>query len=238
MEAASTLTTVLFVALVIVMAIVAVRAVLRTYGSGADGVARAAAIVAAYVAIPAFLARAGALDRYDPLPAPALLLVAALTVVTAILALSRFGTRVVTTIGIAWLVGFQAFRIVVEWLLHRLYLEGVVPVQMTWSGRNFDVVSGATALLLGVWLAMSGRRSRGVLLAWNLLGLALLVNIVAIAVLSTPVSFRRFTADPPNLLPNTFPFVWLPSVLVQLGLFGHLALFRRLLRPGQGEAIR
>ncbi len=60
------------------------------------------------------------------------------------------------------------------------------------------------------------------------MGLALLVNIVAIADLATPVPFRVFTEGPPNLLPGTFPYVWLPTVLVQLALVGHLLLFRRL----------
>jgi len=33
---------------------------------------------------------------------------------------------------------------------------------------------------------------------------------------------------PPNTLPSAFPFVWLPTFLVQLALAGHLILFRRL----------
>lgn len=235
MDAASALTTALFTILVAVMAILTVRTILRSLGR--SGPAVATAIVAAYLVIPAILARAGALDRYDPMPAPGLALIFVLAIATVVLALSRVGGRVAASIGIAALVGYQAFRIVVEWLLHRLYVEGVVPVQMTWSGRNFDVISGITALVLGLWLARTNRRPRGVLLAWNVLGLALLVNIVAVAVFSAPVPFRRFTEGPPNLLPSTFPFIWLPTFLVQLALFGHLALFRVLLRSDQGDRI-
>jgi hypothetical protein len=65
-------------------------------------------------------------------------------------------------------------------------------------------------------------------LAWNILGLALLANIVTIAILSTPVPFRRFIDGPPNLLPSEVPYVWLPSFLVQLALAGHVLVFRRL----------
>ena len=235
MESASALTTALFTILVAVMAVLTVRTILRSLGR--SGPAVAAAIVAAYLVIPAILARAGALDRYDRMPAPGLALILVLAIATVVLALSRVGGRVAASVGIAALVGYQAFRIVVEWLLHRLYAEGVVPVQMTWSGRNFDVISGITALVLGLWLVRSNRRPRGVLLAWNLLGLALLANIVTVAVLSAPVPFRRFTEGPPNLLPSAFPFIWLPTFLVQLALFGHLALFRALLRPDQGDRI-
>jgi hypothetical protein len=67
-----------------------------------------------------------------------------------------------------------------------------------------------------------------VLLVWNLLALALLANIVVVAVLSTPVPFRSFPDGPANLLPSTFPFVWLPTCLVQAALVGHLLIMRAL----------
>jgi hypothetical protein len=57
-----------------------------------------------------------------------------------------------------------------------------------------------------------------------------LVTIVTIAVLSTPVPFRAFINDPPNLLPSTFPYIWLPTFLVQAALFGHLMIFRAIRR--------
>jgi hypothetical protein len=70
----------------------------------------------------------------------------------------------------------------------------------------------------------------GVLTLGTVVGLALLVNIVTIAVVSTPAPFRYFMSDPPNLLPSTFPYVWLPSFLVQAALFGHLLVFRAISR--------
>jgi hypothetical protein len=70
--------------------------------------------------------------------------------------------------------------------------------------------------------------SRGVLFGWNLIGFVLLGNIVVIAVLSTPVPFRQFTEGPPNLLPSTFPYVWLPSFLVQVALGSHPLVFRQV----------
>ena len=184
-------------------------------------------VVVGWLAIPGGLARAHLIDRYDPLPAPALIVVAVLTLATTALAFSSVGKRFAEGLPLAALVGFQVFRVPVEWTLHRLYLDGVVPEQMTYSGRNFDIVSGATACLLALWLA-SGRRSSPLVLAWNILGLTLLINIVTIAVLSTPVSFRQFTETAPHQLPSTFPFVWLPTFLVQAALFGHLVVFRAL----------
>ena len=232
MPTATTLTTALFSLLVLVMVIVT-AAGLRRAGLGAGTVA---GILILYLVVPAILAKSGALNRYSPLPAPALLLLLALSITTVVVVSSRIGAKVSLALPIAWIVLFQSFRIGVEFLLHRLYLEGAVPVQMTYSGRNFDIISGLIGLGLGLWL-LSGRSApRPVLLALNLLGLGLLLNIVIVAVLSTPVPFRVFTEGPPNLLPSTFPFIWLPSFLVQLALASHLLIFRKL-RQTAGDSL-
>jgi hypothetical protein len=106
---------------------------------------------------------------------------------------------------------------------------------MTYSGRNFDILTGATAAALALWL-LAGRQGRLLVIAWNIAGLALLANIVAIALLSTPVPFRYFTSGPANLLPSTFPYVWLPTFLVQAALFGHVLVFRALRRAQPAAA--
>lgn len=187
-----------------------------------------ALIVIGWLVIPAALALRGALDRYTPLPAPALMLIAIVSVATVALMLSSVGAAL-SEISLVWLVGFQSFRIPVEWWLHRLYVEGVAPIQMTYAGRNFDMVTGITALLLGVWLAI-GQPPRVVVRLWNIMGLALLGNIVAIAVLSTPTPFRVFDNEPANTLPSMFPHVWLPTFLVQAALAGHILVIRVLTR--------
>jgi hypothetical protein len=184
-------------------------------------------VLVVWLAIPGVLASRGLLDRYSPLPAPALVLIVVIAVGTVVLAFSPFGARLAASIPLAAIVGYQVFRVPVEWVLHRLYTEGVVPVQMTYAGRNFDIVTGILAAALALWLR-TGRRSPRLAAAWNILGLALLTNIVTIAVLSTPVPFRHFMNEPANLLPSTFPYIWLPTFLVQAALFGHLLVFRAL----------
>jgi len=216
---------VLFCLVVLVVAL-AVAVGLRRAGAG---VRPLLAILFAYIAIPGHLARTGALDAWDATPPPGLLLIAGLSVLTALIVFSAVGTRIVDGVPLAAIVLLQSFRLVVEWLLNRLYLEGSVPVQMTWSGRNLDVLSGITGLLLGLALLRGVRVPRAVVLGWNILGLTLLANIVAVAVLATP-ALHLFAGGPPNLLPSTFPWVWLPSFLVQVALGSHLLVFRRLRR--------
>jgi len=231
---ASDLTTRLFLALAIVMIGLWGFASDRAT-RGADGRPRGgrawllyAAGAAVWFLVPLLAARDGNLDRWTT-PPPSMVLIALVTVFTIALALSPVGARLAEIAPLSWLVGFQAFRIAVELLLHRLYVEGVIPVQMTYAGRNFDIVSGVGAVVVAIVLA-SGRRSRGLVLGWNVIGLLLLANIVTIAVLSTPTAFRAFMNEPANRLPGVPPFVLLPTLLVQAALFGHLLVFRSLAR--------
>jgi hypothetical protein len=220
-----------FVFVVLVVAVLWIRAVIGTRsrppGSLSPRVGQALGVLVVTLVIPAVLTQAGLLRRYDQLPAPALVMIALITVFTMVIAFSPLGTRLARESPLAGLVGFQFFRVGVELMLHRLHVDRVIPEQMTYSGLNFDIVSGIGAAFVALFL-YSGRRSRRLVYGWNVLGFALLANIVTIAVLSTPVPFRKFMQDPPNLLPSTFPFVWLPTFLVQAALFGHVLVFRAL----------
>ena len=203
-------------------------------GSRPRGLGLIVRVLAVSLVVPGVLAGAGLLNRYDPMPAPGLLLVLFVTLCTVGLALSDAGRRLAGGVPLAVLVGYQVFRVPLEVLLHRLYLEGVIPVEMTYEGRNFDIASGLSAAVLAVFLAR-GRVPAAVVAAWNVLGLALLINIVAVAVLATPTRFQAFTDGPPNLLPSMLPYVWLPTLLVQAALLGHLLVFRALKQPQHGS---
>lgn len=190
--------------------------------------ARLAAIrTGLWVALTGTAAARGFL-QFEPPPTMLVLVVATLAIAARI-AHSPLGTRLATGIPMTWLVGFQSFRIVVELLLHRAYTESLIPVQMSYSGRNFDIVSGVTALLVGLWLASGDRPgARRIVQAWNLLGFALLLNIVTIAMLSAPTPLRVFKNEPSSAWVTGAPWVWLPTVMVLAAILGHLLLFRRL----------
>jgi hypothetical protein len=159
---------------------------------------------------------------------PRMLGVLAVTLIgTFALAFSPLGKRMATVPAVAWLVGFQAFRIPVEIVLFRLHQEGIVPVQMTFEGLNFDILSGLTALPVA-YLAARDRLPNWALAAWNVFGLALLLNILTIAVLSLPLPIRAFHNEPANTFVTTVPYIWLATVLVPAALAGHLLVFRRL----------
>ena len=234
MASPSTATEVVFVAIVVSVAAMFVYAVLKTAPARTrSGLARSGVVmtvIVLWIAMPALLASRGLLDRYAPFPAPGFVLIGLLTIGTVILAFSPVGARLAAGIPLAGLVGYQVFRVPLEWVLHELYSEAVIPVQMTYAGRNFDIVTGLLAAALAL-LLRAGRCPLWLVAAWNIIGLGLLVNVVTIAILSTPAPFRYFMNDPVNLLPSTFPYVWLPTFLVQAALFGHLVVFRALSQP-------
>jgi hypothetical protein len=231
MATASTVTNLLFIGLVAAVAMLFVLATLKAFqgsGSGIAWIVFLAVVLDVMLVVPGVLAYLGFLDRYDTRPPLALVPVLVATLCTVIVAASSIGERF-ARLPLSGLVGYQLFRLPVEWLLHRLFLEGAVPVQMTVHGRNFDIISGITGGLLGLWL-LGKRESPLLVTLWNCMGLALLANIVAVAVLSTPAPFRTFLEEPANRLPGVFPFIWLPTFLVQAALFGHLIVFRALRR--------
>jgi hypothetical protein len=185
-----------------------------------------AAGTVAWLALTALLAASGVLRRFDAVPPPFAGLLLAVIAIGLGVSLSPIGTRLVRGLPLWVLVGSQVFRFPLELLMHQAYVEGVMPVQMSYSGRNYDVLTGLTAGALGCWL-LGGRVPRWVVIAWNAMGLALLVNIVAVAVVSTPI-FGWFGRDRLATFATYPPFVWLPAVLVTAALMGHVLVWRKL----------
>lgn len=172
------------------------------------------------------IASTGVLREWDRRPPPLLMLIAATVVVTIGFAFSSLGTAIASRISWALLVGSQAFRLPLELTMHRAAAEGIMPVQMSYSGYNFDIVTGIGALIVSCLFAMK-RGTRRAVIVWNIAGCCLLANIVAIAVASLPL-FRAFGEDRLNVWVTYPPFVWLPGVLVPFALLGHVLVWRKL----------
>ncbi|MGE3274450.1 MAG: hypothetical protein AB7O67_05025 [Vicinamibacterales bacterium] len=199
-------------------------------GDGARAARRHAAIGAAvaiaWMAVTWVAAESGWLGDFDRTPPPFMFLAAAVVVIGIALAMSPVGDRLARGLPLWALVGVQGFRVPLELLMHRAYVEGLMPPQMSYEGLNFDIITGATALLMAAALA-TVRVPRWLVAAWNVIGLLLLVNIVVIAVLSTP-RFHAFGPDRLNVWVTLAPFVWLPAVMVTAAWSGHLIIFRAL----------
>jgi hypothetical protein len=126
------------------------------------------------------------------------------------------------------IIGLQSFRVFVELLLWMLFITNLAPVQMTFEGRNLDILSGITAPLVA-FLVYRKKLSRTWTIVWNIACLGLLANIVITAILSMPTPFRVFLNDPANTIVAEFPIIWLPALLVPLAYGLHFLSIRQLL---------
>ena len=137
---------------------------------------------------------------------------------------------VVSKMPASWIVKMQGFRVIVELFLWWAFLDGIIPEQMTFEGRNFDILVGLTAPLVANWWLKKGEEKPALVLVWNILGLLLLFNILVIAVLSMPTPMRYFLNDPANTVVATFPWVLLPGILVAMAFGLHLISIKQMLR--------
>src|SRR5512139_3291625 len=151
-------------------------AVAALFVAGAAAVGRtprtavlAALGVAASFAVSGALAASGALADVTRRPPVFPLLLVATPAITVVVSRSTLGRRLAEVLPLWALVGAQAFRLPLELVMHRAVGDGVMTVDMSFEGYNFDIVTGATALVLGVVLYLRPV-PRGVLLAWNVMG--------------------------------------------------------------------
>ena len=163
---------------------------------------------------------------------PRIVLFGVLPVMLTIVAVfsTSAGRRFADSLPLVNLTWLNTVRVVVELVLYWLFLHKAVPELMTFEGRNYDIFSGLTAPFVSYFGLTKYKLSRGVILAWNVICLGLLLTIIVIAFLSAPTPLQRFAFDQPNRAIGNFPFSWLPTFVVPVVLFGHLVSIRQLIK--------
>jgi hypothetical protein len=214
-----------FIALTLLVAAAVVALVRRVGGpAGRVGLGIALVLAASYA-----LGWSGVLADATP-PKPLLVLVPAAGLALWFALRSRSAELLAARASLAALIGLQAFRLPLELLMHGWAAEGALPPQMTFAGYNFDIVTGVLALLVAP-LADRGELGRRVALMWNVVGLALLLTIIGIAITSLPGPLNRFPGQIPNVLVMRAPYIWLAVFLAaEVALAGHIIVFRALRR--------
>ena len=114
-------------------------------------------------------------------------------------------------------------RIPVELTIFWLFQSKLMPQIMTFEGWNFDILSGISAPIIAYFAFRCNKINRPILIAWNIFALLLLANIVTIAILSLPSPIQKLAFEQPNYAVLYFPFIWLPTIIVPIVLFTHLA---------------
>lgn len=131
-------------------------------------------------------------------------------------------------LNITSLLAIHALRLPVELILHQLYLQKKIPILMTYEGWNFDILTGMSAILLLAYKLFTGKElNRSLMILWNLTGLALLLIIVSIAILSAPLPIQQLAFDQPNIAVLEFPIVFLPAYIVPAVFVSHVLLIQK-----------
>jgi hypothetical protein len=179
----------------------------------------------------ALAAHLNLLTDFDSVPPP--FAIAALIFFAGPIALAktRVGRTAADVIPLQLLVLMQAFRLPLELVMNHAADAGIMPEQLSFSGFNYDIITGATALILGVAMILNPTLNLRWVKLWNLWGSLCLIVIAFIAISSSPMLMRFGTAPHQvNRWVLHFPYVLLPALLVTNAIFTHAVIFRILNR--------
>ncbi len=140
-----------------------------------------------------------------------------------------FRTSFVEKLPIRTLTILHIVRIPVELVLFWLFQNSSIPRSMTFEGNNFDILSGITAPLIYLFAFRGKKVNCSALVIWNLLALGLLANVVVTGLLSFPSQMQQLGFDQPNTAVMYFPLAWLPTIVIPIVVFCHLASLFKLM---------
>ena len=145
-----------------------------------------------------------------------------LPIVVGLFSLTR-SERIAAAVDAAtpsWLVGLQVYRVlggnfVVLWSF------GAIPGVFALPAGIGDVLVGILALPAALYLASGTRGGYVAAIAWNVLGIADLVDAVALGILSSAGPLQLLSLDHSNVLTASYPTVMTPAFMVPLELILH-----------------
>lgn len=185
--------------------------------------------VLAWLLILTGLAVAGFFSDFDAMP-PRVPVAVVPPLLIGFLILSRPKVKALLThMPPSWAIYPQVFRVPLELILWGMLVTGIGPVQMTFEGYNFDILSGISAPIIA-WLVFHKKvLPKGIAIVWNFIGLTLVAVIVTIAVLSFPIpGIQYFMEEPSNRAVAFWPLIWLPGFVVPLAVWLHVVSLKQL----------
>jgi len=196
----------------------------------------AGALLGGWMAITGWLAAKGHFLNFESLP-PRILA----TLIPAALAISYItvSDRVKVLLNViprSWFINIQSFRVLMEIFLWLMYRNGLLPVQMTFEGRNFDLLIGLSAPVLANFCFVKKTWPKLTALLWNFAGLLLVTNVLIVAILSMPGPMRKFMNEPANTAVVYFPFIWIPALIVPFAYLMHILSIKQILSPDENKA--
>jgi len=130
--------------------------------------------------------------------------------------------EVVRAVPQSWLVGIQAYRGLGSMFLV-LFGMKLLPGVFALPAGFGDVLVGLTALIVAALHAGQRQGRDGLVIVWNILGIADLVIALAFGFLSAPGPLQLFSLSQPNYLVGAYPLVMIPVFAVPLSIILHSA---------------
>ena len=146
--------------------------------------------------------------------------------VLVVFVFSGEGARIASAFPLWVLIGMQTFRIGVELLLHRLWVDGLAPRIVTYQGSNVDIWIGLSAPLIAL-VSTRGRWGERLALGWNVVGLITLANAITLAALTAP-GLNLIPSEVPDLAIGAFPFTYIAGFFAPLAMALHALSIRGL----------
>lgn len=137
------------------------------------------------------------------------------------------GREAVKRVPLASLIGVHALR-VLGILFVLLYAAKRLPAPFAPVAGWGDVAIGVTAIPLALLTRDERRAPKGLIFAWNVLGLTDLVVAVMLGATSAPGPLQVFQGGPSSAIMTGLPWLLIPGFLVPLLAFVHLCIFYRL----------
>jgi len=132
---------------------------------------------------------------------------------------------------------YQSFRAVIEVLFYYTFLQGILPEQVTFSGANYDVLLGISAIPMGIY-ALRKTANKKLLIAWNIIGIGV-VGFAAFTFITSFYfpSFWGISATTISLKFAHYPFMLLPSFFMPSAIFVHVMSIIQLSNQLKNENI-
>jgi hypothetical protein len=187
-------------------------------------------VILLWMEFQAVLAYSGFYQKTNTIPPRFALMTMPAMVFILLLFITKKGDIFIDNLDTKTLTLLHVIRIPVEIVLWLLFIHETIPQLMTFEGRNYDILAGLTAPIMYYFGYIKKVFRKRALIVWNIISIGLLINIVAIAILSVPSNFQQLAFEQPNIAILYFPLVWLPSCVVPIVFLSHFATLRKLIQ--------
>ena len=152
------------------------------------------------------------------------------TIIVSFIFYSQYN-KLPNSTNIFFLTSIHLLRIPMEFILYNLWINKLVPREMTFEGMNFDLYFAiSTIFILIVGLIWKDFYKSNIFRFWNFLGICFLLNVLIIGIISSPLPLQLIAHKNPNLAVLHFPYSLLPAVVVPVIILAHILSLRNYLK--------